>query len=126
MTETKNQEQDQGVYSGVYHALVIGMSTSTVLLAVGVAVTLWRNHVGHPLVVPGPVLRPAVLLAGLARFEPVSLVALATLVMILTPVARVVVSVVAFAAERDWRYTAITGAVLAAIVGTVIVGLLGG
>lgn len=46
--------------------------------------------------------------AGLAHGEPVAVIALGLLVLLLTPVLRVLVSVVTFAMEHDWRYTWIT------------------
>lgn len=46
--------------------------------------------------------------AGLAHGDPVSVIALGLLVLLLTPVLRVLVSVVTFAMEHDWRYTGIT------------------
>jgi len=50
--------------------------------------------------------------AGVAKLDPVSVISLGLLLMIITPVTRVAVSIVAFAMERDWRYVGITALVL--------------
>ncbi|HUX41411.1 MAG TPA: DUF1634 domain-containing protein [Rectinemataceae bacterium] len=50
--------------------------------------------------------------AGVAKLDPVSVISLGLLLMIITPVTRVAVSIVAFAMERDWRYVGITTLVL--------------
>jgi uncharacterized membrane protein len=47
-------------------------------------------------------------LADVAHGDPVAIIALGLLVLLLTPVLRVVVSVVTFALEHDWLYTGIT------------------
>ncbi len=45
---------------------------------------------------------------GLGRGDPLAVITLGLLVLLLTPVLRVLVSLVTFAMERDWRYTGIT------------------
>ena len=50
--------------------------------------------------------------AGLLILRPQAVIALGLLLLIATPVARVAVSIVAFAVERDWRFVAITTVVL--------------
>jgi uncharacterized membrane protein len=59
---------------------------------------------------------------GAARAEPAALMQLGVLVLVLTPVARVVFSMILFALRRDAMYTIITLAVLAVL----LAGLLGG
>ena len=60
-----------------------------------------------------PWTRGARSLASLPR--PESLILIGLLILIATPVARVVFSLVAFALERDWVYVAITAVVLMAL-----------
>ena len=48
---------------------------------------------------------------GLPSLRGENIMALGLLVLIATPVMRVAASIVAFAIERDWRYTAITAVV---------------
>ena len=47
------------------------------------------------------------------------------LVLIATPVMRVAVSILAFAADRDWRFVAITISVLAILLVSLLVGRAG-
>jgi uncharacterized membrane protein YfcA len=50
--------------------------------------------------------------AGLLTLNPQAVITLGLLLLIATPVMRVAVSIIAFAAERDWRYVVITCIVL--------------
>lgn len=116
-------EPQPNVYLWVHRVLVWGMGISTVLYALGVIRALI-----HPVQIPldtpfSPSLGAA--LAGLLRLDPASLMLAATVVLILTPVARVVVSMVVFWRDRDRRFVLVTGAVLAIIVLTVVLGRLG-
>ncbi|HUW41905.1 MAG TPA: DUF1634 domain-containing protein [Rectinemataceae bacterium] len=54
--------------------------------------------------------------SGVARLDPLAVISLGLMLIILTPVSRVAVSIVAFAMERDWRYVAITAVVLAVLI----------
>lgn len=59
----------------------------------------------------GPIIFPhtaSQVFLGLAHHDPVAVISLGLLVLLLTPVLRVLVSVVTFALEHDWRYTGIT------------------
>ncbi len=59
------------------------------------------GHLTYPHTVAG-------VFAGLAHGDPVAVITLGLLVLLLTPVLRVLVSVITFAMERDWPYTGIT------------------
>jgi uncharacterized membrane protein len=115
-------EDENNVYTGVYHSLVIGMTVSTALFAIGVILALLRPSNAPLLAAAG---RTPHLIHGLLSLDPVAIMTLATIAMILTPVARVVVSIVAFAVDRDYTFVAITSFVLLAIVATVVLGALG-
>jgi uncharacterized membrane protein len=52
-------------------------------------------------------------LAGVARGDSASIIQLGVLLLIATPVARVLMSVIGFARERDWMYVACSLIVLA-------------
>ena len=78
-----------------------GALTSTVLLAVGLALSM---------AAPSLAFGPALTSAGLV-------------ILIATPVARVVASVVGYAAERDWIFVALTGTVLLILVGSLLVAI---
>ncbi len=61
------------------------------------------------------------LLSGLAAFAPFSWIELGVIVLIATPVSRVLISVFLFGAERDRLYVAITAAVLALLLFSMLV-----
>ncbi|MDQ2768850.1 MAG: DUF1634 domain-containing protein [Gemmatimonadota bacterium] len=54
--------------------------------------------------------------AGVARGDSASIIQLGVLLLIATPVARVFISVIGFARERDWMYVACSLLVLALLV----------
>jgi uncharacterized membrane protein len=58
---------------------------------------------------------------GLSVFDPVSLIELGVLLLIATPVTRVLISVFLFAAEGDRKYVAITAVVLSLLLFSLLV-----
>lgn len=122
---TTDAEPQNNVYSGVYRSLVVGMAISTGLFAVGVLLALFRTHGAALQIDPLRANPPGEFFTGLLALDPVAIMRLGTVAMILTPIARVIASIVAFAVDRDYRFVAITSFVLAAIAGTVALGLLG-
>ncbi|MGH9083182.1 MAG: DUF1634 domain-containing protein [Acidimicrobiales bacterium] len=65
-------------------------------------------------------------ISGLSRGDPASIVALGLVMLAATPVARVAVSVLAFAYQRDRLYVVVTAFVLAVLVGSYFLGTAGG
>jgi uncharacterized membrane protein len=61
------------------------------------------------------------MLAGLATFDPQSIIELGVLVLLATPAARVLLSVLLFAAEGDRTYTYITAFVLVVLLFSMLV-----
>jgi uncharacterized membrane protein len=80
--------------------LRVGSLTSTAILAVGLLLALVAPSFGPAL---------AIIRVGL-------------LVLLLTPVARVVASVFEYAKERDWLFALLTFVVLVIILGSLLVG----
>ena len=123
---TANHEPGRAVYAGVHRALLYGMLASTALFALGVLRALPRA--GHPRWIPmDSPLRPSwpQVWHGLAHLDPTSLMLVATLLLILTPVTRVAVACLAFAHDGDRKFVAVTAIVLAVIALTVVLGSLG-
>jgi uncharacterized membrane protein len=123
---SKTDSSELNVYADVYKVLLAGMIVSTVLFAAAIVSALL-----HPEFVP---LTPewikqhyhwAVIAAGIRSFDPTVIMLIATVLLILTPIARVAVSVYAFAADRDYKFVAVTLSVLLVILLTVILGLFG-
>jgi uncharacterized membrane protein len=118
--------EEQNVYAGVYNMLIAGMIGSNVLFAIGIVLALI-----HPQYFP---LSPnwvrdqyhaALVFHGLLHGESTSYFLLGTLLLILTPVARVIVSIYAFWMDHDRKYVAVTLGVFIIMLLTVILGLLG-
>jgi uncharacterized membrane protein len=80
-----------------------GALASTALLAAGLALSMAD---------PSLAFGPALTSAGLV-------------VLIATPVARVVASVIEYAAERDWTFVVLTGTVLLILAGSLLVAITG-
>ena len=117
---------EANVYADVYRLLIGGMILSNVLFAAGILLALL-----HPRFVPLTAqwvkthYQWSALSSGLASGDPIALMLLATALLILTPVARVVVSIAAFAADRDYKYVVITSIVMFVMLLTLLLGLLG-
>lgn len=117
---------EENVYSVVYYALLGGMIVSSILFAIGIIRALM-----HPAYYP---LDPAWVrshysfswvMHGLVALDPVALMMAGAVLLILTPVARVIVSIYAFSVDRDFKFVVITGIVFLVMVLTVVAGLLG-
>jgi uncharacterized membrane protein len=117
---------EENIYGDVYDVLLGGMLVSCALFAVGVVLALI-----HPRYVPltrAYVLRDyhvGTLIHGLGSGSPSAYLMLATALLILTPISRVVISVYAFHKDNDRKYTVVTGIVLFVIVLTALLGKLG-
>ena len=95
------------------------LASATVVLAGGIRYLLthageqadYRSFVPHAL----QLRHPAVLLYGIAHADAASIIQLGILMLIATPIARVVFAFLAFIAERDRLYIAISAVVLAVL-----------
>lgn len=59
---------------------------------------------------------------GVTHGDPLAVIALGLLILLATPTLRVVISIVTFALERDWLYTAITALVLLILLVSFLLG----
>jgi uncharacterized membrane protein len=124
-TFQKFEREEANVYSAVYRALVVGMIASSALYVLALVRALL-----HPQYIP---LSPgqertfhlAAVLHGLRALDPGSLMLVATVILIATPVARVILSIAAFAVDRDYKYVVVTSIVFLVIVATAILGYFG-
>ncbi|MFN8471522.1 MAG: DUF1634 domain-containing protein [Anaerolineae bacterium] len=91
----------------VHKILIIGLTASTILLLVGVLLGVIEQR---PM--PNTTLAVGDVVQRLVGMRPSGFLNLGLLVLIVTPVMRVIGSVFVFLFERDWRYAAITGLVL--------------
>jgi uncharacterized membrane protein len=111
--------------------LKYGMVASTTLIVAGIILALVRPEVALPTSLGQlvsttygmPTLDPAKLFAGVATADPSSVLQLGLLVLLATPLARVIASTVIFASEKDSTYVVITLVVLTILmVGIFVVG----
>jgi uncharacterized membrane protein len=104
--------------------LIVGVCVSATLIAIGLVGSFFVGWEGS-LAGASPVDRPTsdfgVLPRGLTTLRPAALVQVGLLVLLLTPVARVAASVLAFLLERDWVYVAITALVLGVLLASMFV-----
>ncbi len=106
-------ERFRGLVSGV---LIIGVVTSAVLITVAFVASLAIGWDGSMLGATDRVRSDADfsnLATSLSRLRPIAIAQLGLLVLVATPVVRVLASVVGFALEGDRLYSAITLGVLA-------------
>ncbi|MFX3618681.1 MAG: DUF1634 domain-containing protein [Sporolactobacillus sp.] len=90
--------------------LRIGVILSAVVILIGIFMILVTGHSGYAgMTYP---ITPMAILRGLAAFKPYAVLMTGLFLLILTPVLRVVVSIYAFAVEKDHLYVWITTVVL--------------
>lgn len=108
-----NPARFRAIVSGV---LIVGVVTSAVLMTIGFAASLvvgWEGSLRGLAPTTLPASDFSAVGTGLRELRPIAFAQAGLLVLIATPVVRVTASVVAFGLERDRLYTAITLAVLA-------------
>lgn len=117
---TQRSAEDAAMERGMARLLQVGVLLACAVVLVGGTLTLLRHGAlrvsfkqfhGEP----GALRQPAALLAAVLRLQPEALVQLGVLLLIATPVARVLFAAGAFLRQRDWRYVAISAGVLAVL-----------
>ncbi len=107
----------EAIVSGILRG---GVLACAVIVAAGVLLWAVSGHSGYP---PGGY--PAGVrdvLRGVREVRPLAVVQLGLWVLVLTPVMRVVASLVMFASQRDWAYVGFTAAVLVLLAAGLWVG----
>ena len=110
-----NPDRFRALVSGV---LIVGVATSAVLMTVGFAASLVVGWNGSIRGLPTTTLASSdfsALVNGLLELRPIAIAQAGLLVLVATPVVRVMASIVGFALEGDRLYSAITLAVLAVL-----------
>lgn len=121
-----SMETETNVYADVYRLLIFGMVVSNALFATGIVLAFL-----HPVTVPLTAewvrsqYQVRKVLHGLASRDPVAFMLVATTLLILTPVARVVVSIAAFLSDKDYKFVVVTSIVLLVMAVTVVLGWFG-
>jgi uncharacterized membrane protein len=99
--------------------LIAGVAVSAVLLVAGLALLFARPAPVEPLAAGA---LPAAFEA-LTELDPAAFLHLGLLVLMFTPVARVVVLLMEFVRRREWAFAAVSLGVLFLLTGAVIIGL---
>jgi uncharacterized membrane protein len=126
VTPPEPPETEENVYIDVYRLLIAGMIISSILFALGIVLALL-----HPQYIPLSTrwvrsqYHVSTVVRGIMHGDPTAILLMATVLLILTPVARVVVSIVAFLVDRDYKFVVVTSIVFLVMVITVILGELG-
>lgn len=106
-------DEDQEIASGrdlnrmVHWMLIVGLMLSTAFLVTGLGLSAF-----YRMPVPERPSSPARVLAGVVEGSPASLLEIGILLLIATPVLRVVGSLALFVGTRNWRYAGATLLVL--------------
>jgi uncharacterized membrane protein len=110
-------QQTRDLNDAVHQILVVGLVISTALLLSGLILALLS---GQPL--PTAMLPLGEAWQQALTLQPAGLLSLGLLALLMTPIVRVIGSVIVFIWERDWLYTAVTLTVLAVMIVSVLVG----
>ena len=127
MNEGRHGWSDQLIEETVGNLLRVGLLIATVVVAAGAVIYLAR-HGGEPTVYrifhgEPPDLRGVAGIVDVALdWRGRGLIQLGLLLLLATPVARVVFSVVAFALQEDWFYVGVTAVVLAVLLYSIVGG----
>lgn len=109
----------------ISHTLRVGVTIACVIAAIGGAIYLWSHgseampdytHFAYADQHPAEYTTLGGILGGLARWNAYSWIQLGVIALILTPILRVLLSLVDFLKEHDWLYAAISAIVLAVII----------
>ena|SRR3990172_11568729 len=90
-----------------------GSLVSTVIMALGLGLALLADRT-HALA-PYERVELSMLLLNLVRFDPAAITALGLLLLLLTPLFRILVAMISFALERDLKYALISLGVLVVV-----------
>jgi uncharacterized membrane protein len=126
MTGQMEVKDEKNVYEDVYRLLIAGMLVSVTFFVVGLTLTIL--HPQQILLSPDWIrshYRWTSIKHGLIDGDSTMYLMIATVLLILTPVARVIVSIYAFFQDRDYKYVAVTSVVLAVMIVTVMLGMFG-
>jgi uncharacterized membrane protein len=107
---------DEKAQDAISAVLRYGSILSAAVMALGVALALWQRQV----MPRSGTLSAAALLNNALHLDPAAITELGILLLLLTPVFRVVVAVVSFGLERDTKYVLISLGVFLVVLGSII------
>ncbi len=90
-----------------------GSLISTLVMTLGLVLMVARGSA--PRLMTATRIRAATILEGLVRFDPAALIEFGIVLLLLTPIFRILVAVISFALERDYKFVLISLGVLAIV-----------
>jgi uncharacterized membrane protein len=124
-SDSRDRVPLRSVEKVVSRVLRIGVILSATIICLGLALLVVKGIITNEMRIDAAIPYPrglGTLLSGLLALDPASVITLGLVVLIATPIARVSVSIVAFALERDWRYVAVTALVLTILIAGIVLG----
>jgi uncharacterized membrane protein len=106
----------------MYSVLVGGMILSSATYIIGIVLFLLQNPAQANLPHYQSITE---FIAGLVTGRSAAVLTLATVILIATPITRVVVSIFTFAANRNHKYVAVTVIVLLILITSILLGYVG-
>jgi uncharacterized membrane protein len=115
--QQKREAEQHELESAIQKILVVGLVISSALMLTGLALDLLLQR-------EAPTNVPSIMeiFQRVVALQPSGFLALGLLVLIATPILRVVTSIIAFLYERDWRYALITFLVFLIVVSSILFG----
>ncbi|AKX93114.1 DUF1634 domain-containing protein [Neomoorella thermoacetica] len=113
----KNKNREYSLDHVVSRVLLAGVLTSVVLMLLGMGLLALNPGLAQANVLP-----VSQVLKLIPHFHPMALIDLGLLVLLLTPLARVIITGLGFALEGDWLFAAIALLVLVVLVISLAVG----
>jgi uncharacterized membrane protein len=115
--EEERAKEQRGLDQAIHKLLVVGLVISVALILFGLFLDLTLHRE-----IPTSIPHLAEIFTRVTALRPSGFLSLGLLVLIITPVVRVLGSFLAFVYERDWRYAAITFVVLVVVTLSIVLG----
>lgn len=115
--ETGNTVEQKNFDEVLHKLLIIGLGLSVLLILFGLALSLVKHE---PIPTTVPSLK--IIVAQVLSLQSSGFLILGILVLIATPIIRVISSIIAFIIEKDWRFAGITLIVLLIVIASIITG----
>ncbi len=115
--EEERAKEQRGLDQAIHKLLVVGLAISVALILFGLFLDLTLHRE-----IPTSLPHLADIFTRVIALRPSGFLSLGLLVLIITPVVRVLGSFLAFMYERDWRYAAITFLVLIVVTLSIVLG----
>jgi uncharacterized membrane protein len=115
--EEERAREQRDLDQAIHKMLIIGLAVSVALILIGLFLGLVLQRV-----IPTTIPHVGEVFARVIALRPSGFLSLGLLVLIITPVVRVIGSFIAFVYERDWRFAGITFLVLLVVVLSIVIG----